>query len=88
MTIQIIHKIQSRLLEEIGSGQFATVHRGILTIDDDEHVNVAVKASKNPLLEDSEKVHFLREAAIMGQFQHSNVLRLFGVVAETPEIVS
>ncbi len=75
-------------MEEIGSGAFATVHKGILTTDEDEHVNVAVKAPTKPLLEDSEKTHFLREAAIMGQFQHSNVLQLFGVVAESPEIVS
>ena len=31
---------------------------------------------------ESERVKFLREAAIMGQFLHNNVVRLHGVVTE------
>ena len=30
--------------------------------------------------EEEEKVRFLQEAAIMGQFSHPNVIKLYGVV--------
>ena len=40
---------------------------------------VAVKTLK-PTMLTQKKVKFLQEAAIMGQFFHSNVIRLFGVV--------
>ncbi len=63
------------------------VCRGILSTEEEE-INVAVKSSKSTLLTQEDKVHFLKEAAIMGQFHHSNVLRLFGVVVDKPENVS
>ena len=31
---------------------------------------------------ESDRVKFLREAAIMGQFQHNNIVQLHGVVTE------
>lgn len=77
-----------RLLEELGSGEFATVCKGLLTTDEDGEVNVAVKCSKTALLNQEEKLRFLREAAIMGQFHHSNVVKLFGVVIDQPDNVS
>jgi len=36
----------------------------------------------NSKCSESDRVKFLREAAIMGQFQHNNVVRLHGVVTE------
>ena len=42
-------------------------------------VEVAVKTLK-PGSDESTKVKFLQEAAIMGQFQHRNVVNLHGVV--------
>ena len=42
-------------------------------------VDVAVKTLK-PDSKEEDKVKFLQEAAIMGQFSHPNVVRLFGVV--------
>lgn len=60
-----------RLKSEIGSGQFATVHRGLWMKTKD----VAVKTLKGDVCEDT-KIQFLREAAIMGQFDHPNVLHI------------
>ena len=45
----------------------------------DGPVDVAIKTLKNEASEE-EKVKFLQEAAIMGQFHHANVVTLHGVV--------
>ena len=42
-------------------------------------MEVAVKTLQ-PLASENDKVKFLQEAAIMGQFLHPNVVKLFGVV--------
>ena len=44
-------------------------------------IQVAVK-TLNSKCSQSDRVKFLREAAIMGQFQHNNVVQLHGVVTE------
>ena len=45
----------------------------------DGSVEVAVKMLKAGSAKD-DRVKFLQEAALMGQFQHDNVVRLHGVV--------
>ena len=40
---------------------------------------LAVKTLR-PELPEEEKVRFLQEAALMGQFSHPNVVKLYGVV--------
>ena len=42
---------------------------------------VAVK-TLNKGVGEADKVKFLQEAAIMGQFRHPNVVKLYGVVTE------
>ena len=42
---------------------------------------VAVK-TLNKGVDEGDKVKFLQEAAIMGQFKHPNVVKLYGVVTE------
>ena len=42
-------------------------------------VDVAVKTLKSAATED-DRVSFLQEAAIMGQFRHPNIVTLMGVV--------
>ena len=44
-------------------------------------IPVAVK-TLNSKCSESDRVKFLREAAIMGQFQHNNIVQLHGVVTE------
>ena len=40
---------------------------------------MAIKTLKNSSVE-QEKVKFLQEAAIMGQFHHHNIVKLYGMV--------
>ena len=64
--------------EALGEGEFGDVYRGEWQ-SPTGRVEVAVKVSKDSL-EPDERVKLLQEAAVMGQFLHSRVVRLFGVV--------
>ena len=66
------------LREALGEGEFGDVYRGEWQ-SPMGCVEVAVKVSKNSL-EPGERVKLLQEAAVMGQFLHPRVVRLFGVV--------
>ena len=71
-----------RIGEVLGTGNFATVNRGVMKTDGDGGpVNVAVKTLKEGSREE-DRVKFLQEATIMGQFRHPNVVKLHGVVLE------
>ena len=66
-------------MKYIGSGQFGTVNLAVWKQQYVEPMEVAVKvcrAGKNEAI----KTKFLKEAAIMGQFRHPNVVKLYGVV--------
>jgi serine/threonine protein kinase len=66
----------------LGSGQFGAVHKGEwVASEGGEKIEVAVKTLKEGAGE-GDKVKFLQEAAIMGQFSHPNVVKLYGVVTE------
>ena len=53
-----------------------------------EKVDVAVKTLKEEASEE-DRVKFLQEAAIMGQFKnHPNILKILGIVLDTPTLVS
>ena len=65
----------------LGSGQFGVVYQGVLVNGEGEEVEVAVKTLKEGS-EKEEKVKFLQEAAIMGQFKHHNVVTMYGVVTQ------
>ena len=73
------HANYSRLQGEIGSGQFGTVHKGVWQSTSRGEVEVAVKTLKEGSGEE-DRVKFLQEAAIMGQFRHHNVVTMYGVV--------
>ena len=66
------------IVEQIGSGEFGTVCKGEWVYTS-ETMQVAVKQLRQKAGE-PEKVKFLQEAAIMGQFFHPNIIRLYGVV--------
>ena len=70
-----------RVLQELGSGEFGVVNLGLWSNGSTDPVQVAVK-TLNSQSSESDRVKFLREAAIMGQFKHKNVVRLHGVVME------
>ena len=68
----------SRIVNHLGSGQFGTVSKGKWEVSG-RTVDVAVKMLKAGSAQE-DKVKFLQEAAIMGQFAHPNVVQLYGVV--------
>ena len=67
------------VMEILGKGQFARVNRGIWTKPDGEELEVAVKVVSE-VADERDRIRFLQEAALMGQFTHTNVLTLHGVV--------
>ena len=67
-----------RIVEHLGSGQFGTVNKGVWQSPGGA-MEVAIKTLKSGSLEE-DRVKFLQEAAIMGQFKHPNVVMLHGVV--------
>lgn len=70
-----------RITSHLGSGQFANVEKGVWKSPNGITLEVAVKClSSNTSSLD--KIKFLQEAAIMGQFQHPNVVRINGVVMD------
>ncbi|XP_065899937.1 uncharacterized protein [Dysidea avara] len=79
--IQLINLRSITLSQYIGSGEFGVVHLGTWTDGSADPIQVAVK-TLNSESSESDRVKFLREAAIMGQFQHNNVVQLHGVVTE------
>ena len=73
-----------RIYEELGSGQFGVVNRGVWSVGDEER-EVAVKSLADDSTEDK-RIQFLQEAAIMGQFKHPNVLTLHGVLTDNDPV--
>ncbi|XP_048360444.1 ephrin type-A receptor 1 isoform X2 [Sphaerodactylus townsendi] len=65
----------------IGEGEFGEVYRGALRLAGKDRVVVAIKTLKSSY-SDSTWWNFLREATIMGQFNHHNIVRLEGVVTK------
>ena len=67
-----------RIEEKLGSGQFGVVSKGTWESPKGA-MDVAVKELQ-PGASEEEKIKFLQEAAINGQFRHPNVVMLMGVV--------
>ena len=66
----------------LGSGEFGVVNRGRWHTTEtvgDQSVEVAIKTLRTAAQE-ADKVKFLQEAAINGQFRHPNIVQLHGVV--------
>ena len=63
----------------MGSGEFGVVAHALLH----GSTEVAVK-TLNDKSNEKDRLRFLQEAAIMCQFDHQNVVKLHGIVTETP----
>jgi focal adhesion kinase 1 len=61
----------------LGEGQFGEVFKGRYTRADGKVVDAAIKMCK-ATAGNKELVEFLREAAIMGQFDHPHIIAIFG----------
>ena len=67
-----------RITEHLGSGHFGTMNKGVWQ-SPASTVEVAVKTLQSSASQE-DRVKFLQEAAINGQFRHPNVTKLLGVV--------
>ena len=65
-------------MEQVGSGEFGQICQAEWSVSGATK-EVAIKTLRAGSSEE-EKVRFLQEAAIMGQFSHPCVVRLYGVV--------
>ncbi|XP_065899772.1 uncharacterized protein [Dysidea avara] len=78
------HEIRN--LEQLGAGEFGVVTHAMWKSSIDQETEVAVK-TLNIDANDKDKLRFLQEAAIMCQFDHENVIKLYGVVTEAPAMI-
>ena len=78
-----------RLKEYLGSGQFGIVYHGLLTVvrDDPEGgvKEVTVKTMENGATEE-DRVKFLQEAAIMGQFNNPYIIKIHGILTSSQPV--
>ena len=66
----------------MGTGEFGEILQEEWAAPRSERrVDVAVKTLKEGASK-QDKVKFLQEAAIIGQFSHPNIIKLYGMVAE------
>ena len=72
--------INYRLGKLLGSGQFGMVYKGLWESPKGQ-MEVAVKTLKEGS-EEEDRVKFLQEAAIMGQFKHHNVVEMYGLITD------
>lgn len=69
-----------RATECLGSGQFGTVNKGMWQ-SKSSTLDVAIK-TLNSSAKEMDRVKFLQEGAIMGQFKHPNVVKLHGIIKD------
>ena len=81
----LIVKDMIKLLEKLGEGEFGEVYRGMFNSRTSQPMEVAVKVTK-PDASLLDKIKFLQEATIMGQFNHRNVSKLFGIVTSSQPV--
>ena len=72
-------------IRELGYGEFGLVSLATWTDDDVTH-EVAIK-TLNSQASETDRIRFFQEAAIMGQFLHENVIRLYGMIKDDPAMI-
>uniref|UniRef100_A0A6Q2X430 Ephrin type-A receptor 6 n=1 Tax=Esox lucius TaxID=8010 RepID=A0A6Q2X430_ESOLU len=75
-----------RIERVIGAGEFGEVCSGRLRTPGKRETAVAIKTLKGGYVE-RQRRDFLREASIMGQFDHPNIIRLEGVVTKSRPVM-
>ena len=68
--------------ESLGSGQFGLVNRGVWS-SPHGNIDVALKTLNDDTSQE-DRVKFLQEAVIMGQFKYPNVVKLYGIIHGPP----
>ena len=82
----MIYYAACRIVGHLGSGQFGIVEKGVWESPFGPK-DVAVK-TLNPGAPGNDRIRFLKEAAIMGQFSHPNVVEMYGIVTNGEPVSS
>lgn len=77
----LVERHQLTLGKELGKGEFGSVYEAVFT-QDGMHMKVAVKTMRVGFHSQEDLHEFLREAEIMKNFDHDNVVRLLGVTLQ------
>ncbi|CAD5211780.1 unnamed protein product [Bursaphelenchus okinawaensis] len=65
----------------LGGGAFGDVHKGTLRMKDETSLEVAIKKFKGTMRK-KHRGEFVKEARIMRQFNHKNVVKIYGVAPQ------
>ncbi|XP_039677411.1 tyrosine-protein kinase receptor TYRO3 isoform X2 [Perca fluviatilis] len=78
----LVERNQLTLGKELGKGEFGSVYEGVFTPDEGLDIKVAVKTMRVGIHSQEDLHNFLREAEIMKNFDHENVVRLLAVTLQ------
>ncbi|XP_073331157.1 tyrosine-protein kinase receptor TYRO3 [Pagrus major] len=78
----LVERHKLTLGKELGKGEFGSVYEGVFTTDKGMDIKVAVKTLRVGIHSQEDLHEFLREAEIMQNFDHGNVVRLLGVTLQ------
>lgn len=81
----LVERNQLTLGKELGKGEFGSVYEGIFTPEAGVNIKVAVKTMRVGIHSQQDLHEFLKEAEIMKNFDHENVVRLLGVTLKKEE---
>ncbi|XP_041638429.1 tyrosine-protein kinase receptor UFO-like [Cheilinus undulatus] len=78
----LVDRNKITLGKELGRGEFGSVYEGVFSPSEDMNMKVAVKTMRVGIHSSAELHEFLKEAEIMKNFDHENVLQLLGVAVQ------
>ncbi|CAN9509770.1 unnamed protein product [Ophioblennius macclurei] len=81
----LVERNQLTLGKELGKGEFGSVFEGVFSSEEAVDVRVAVKTMRVGIHSQEDLQEFLKEAEIMKNFDHDNVVKLLGVTLEREE---
>uniref|UniRef100_A0A914ZEI0 Tyrosine-protein kinase n=1 Tax=Parascaris univalens TaxID=6257 RepID=A0A914ZEI0_PARUN len=70
------------MVEKIGEGAFGEVHRGRLRLAARKQADVAIKIAKTDKMTKEKIKEMMKEARLMRNYDHPNVVKIYGVVVE------
>jgi len=82
----VIHADSIVVYKELGEGEFGIVQQGVWTDDDGMRHQVAVKCLSKKRMQNN-TVEFMKEYDIMQTIDHNNIVRLYGVVLDSAQIM-
>ncbi|KAL4001836.1 Protein tyrosine kinase family protein [Acanthocheilonema viteae] len=77
----LLRNSQVKMVKKLGEGAFGEVYCGEYT-DSNDHVHLAAIKTMHDKASRVARFNFLKEARIMRKFNHPNIVRIFGIVAD------